>query len=55
MSRSTQLELETIQVQSARIRLELDQECLKQQRIETARLVEKAKRDGVPLTDDLKQ
>lgn len=55
MSRSTQLELETLQVQSARIRLELDRECLKQQRIETARLVENAKRDGVILTDDLKQ
>lgn len=55
MSRSTQLELDTIQVQSARVRLEFDQECLKQQRVETARLIETAKRDGIPLTDDLKQ
>lgn len=55
MSRTTQNELEALQVQSARIRLDLDRECLKQQRIETARLVENAKRDGVPLTDDLKQ
>lgn len=55
MSRTTQHELDNIQVQSARIRLELDQECLKQHRIETARLVENAKRDGIPLTDDLKQ
>ena len=55
MSRTTQRELEAIQVQSARVSLDFDRECLKQQRIETARLIENAKRDGIPLTDDLKQ
>lgn len=55
MSKSIQLELEAIQVQSARVSLDFDRECLKQQRIETARLIENAKRDGIPLTDDLKQ
>lgn len=55
MSRTTQRELDNIQVQSARVSLDFDRECLKQQRIETARLIENAKRDGIPLTDDLKQ